>query len=130
MGILKLKENDAKQILIIDDEKAVTDTYEEFLVDSSYSIQITNSPQNAWQKLEKQSFDLIITDLHMPHLGGEELLKIIRKNEKHRGVPVIIASGNCNKLHESQAKRDPSLHLIKKPFQKEEFLKKIVSILK
>ena len=128
MGVKNLDPIEAPRILIIDDDQDILDGYNSYLKGSNYQLTFTKSAQEAWQILEKEKFELVITDLHMPFLNGEELIGIIRKNVIHKKVPMLIASGCTNKIHESQADRDSSLHLIKKPFCSKEFLEKIKSI--
>lgn len=130
MGLKKLNENEAPRILFVDDEREILEAYEEFLDGLGYEITFTNSSQEAWQLLEKNKFDLIVTDLSMPLLNGEELIQIIRKNAFNKSSPIIIASGNSNKIHESQASRDPNLFLLKKPFKKDDLLENIQSFFK
>ena len=130
MRTLKLKHLEAQHILIIDDEVEITKAYTSYLDDPAYSVYATNSAQEAWQELDRNTFDLIITDLNMPHLNGEEFIKVVRKNQKNSSVPIVIASGCTNKIHDSQVQRDSQLFIIKKPFSKKEFLNIIEEALK
>lgn len=130
MSLRKRQENEAPRILVVDDDQQILEAYQSFLEGLGYQLTLLKSPQEAWQILEKTKFDLIVTDLHMPLLNGEELIQIIRKNEVNRAVPIIIASGNSNRIHESQAVRDPNLFLIKKPFTKDQFLENILELIK
>ena len=130
MGLLKNKEIEAPRILIIDDDSNILEIYRGFLGQETFKVTFLTSPQDAWKALETQSFDLIITDLQMPFLDGEELIEIIRKKNEFNKTPIIIASGASNKIHESQAERDPYLFLIKKPFGKDQFLKEIKKVIK
>ncbi|MFT6067742.1 MAG: two-component system sensor histidine kinase and response regulator WspE [Bacteriovoracaceae bacterium] len=130
MSLRQIKANEAPRILIVDDEEMILEAYNDFLDGQDFQVTLTKSPQEAWKILEESRFDLVITDLDMPFLNGEELIEIIRKNVFNRAVPIIIASGNSNKIHESQALRDPSLFLLKKPFTKEELLENIVELFK
>ena len=79
MGLLKNKEIEAPRILIIDDDSNILEIYRGFLGQETFKVTFLKSPQDAWKALEAQSFDLIITDLQMPFLDGEELIEIIRK---------------------------------------------------
>jgi CheY-like chemotaxis protein len=112
-------------ILIVDDEILVTQTYEDFLEGLDLLYTVTNSSQEAWKLIEKNEYDLIITDLDMPYLNGEELLEIIQKNANHKNVPIIIASGTSNKIHELEVQKHTKISLIKKPFSRDVFLDSI-----
>jgi len=125
MGTLKINSDAKPHILLIDDEEEITRAYKAYLENSNCDVFVTNSAQEAWQSLDQNKFDLIVTDLHMPHLNGEEFIKIVRKNIDHKYIPIIIASGCINAIHDSQAERDSRLFVIKKPFGKDDFLKVI-----
>ncbi len=123
MGTLKISSDAKPHILLIDDEKEITNVYKDYLENSDFEVCITNSAQEAWQYLDKNKFDLIVTDIHMPPLNGDEFIKIVRKNIDHKFIPIIIASGCLNAIHESQAQRDENLFVIKKPIGRKDFLK-------
>ena len=61
----------------------------------------------------------------MPHLDGDELLKILRKDHRYAETPVIFATGNANDVHRSKVSRTSNLYLLEKPFSKSEMLKLI-----
>ncbi len=130
MSLRQINQNEAPRILIVDDEEMILEAYNEFLEGQHFQVTLTKSPQEAWKILDESKFDLVITDLDMPLLHGEELIEIIRKNVINRAVPIVIATGNSNKLHESQASRDPNLFLLKKPFTKEDLLGNIFALFK
>ena len=117
-------------ILILDDEKCVTDLYSDFLENESFTLQACNCPQRAWKFIDTNVYDLIITDLKMPRLDGDEFLKIIRNNKNNCSTPVIIATGAASKFHKSLARTDENISLIEKPFSEELFRSLIKSIIK
>ena len=47
-------------------------------------------------KNKPYSFDLIITDLHMPIMNGFELLEKLKKNKKFKNIPVVVMSSSTN----------------------------------
>jgi DNA-binding response OmpR family regulator len=85
-----------KKILIVDDEpdilKSLKDALERRYRD--FRISVASDGQEALKKIqeEAQAPDLIILDLVMPRLSGEELLPILRKNDKTAGIPIIIST--------------------------------------
>jgi CheY-like chemotaxis protein len=109
------------KILILDDEEAVTDLYSDFLEDVPVSIDLCNCPQKAWQQIDTNVYDLIITDIIMPRIDGDEFLKIIRNNKQNSKTPVIIATGVANDLHKSLARTNDNISLIEKPFTQDSF---------
>jgi DNA-binding NarL/FixJ family response regulator len=64
-------------ILIVDDHYFFRDPFREFieLIDDSFQVSIAKDGRSALDKLQQQKFDLVITDLSMPVMGGAELFE-------------------------------------------------------
>ena len=75
-----------KKILVIDDDVHISDMIEEALTKEGYSILKAYSGTEAMYVLSKTSPDLILLDLMLPGLSGEELLP------KIKDIPVIVIS--------------------------------------
>ena len=69
-------EADDRRILIVDDEEPVRRLFVEYLNQANSCASAANA-QDALEILAKESFGLVITDIHMPGLGGIELLRKI-----------------------------------------------------
>jgi two-component system chemotaxis response regulator CheB len=77
------------QILLIDDERAIRRALREILEFENCQVQEAESGVQALQLLEQSNFDLIFSDIKMPHMDGIECIKRLRLMSK---VPVIIVS--------------------------------------
>lgn len=78
------------QILIIDDDKAMCQLLEK-LFEKEYNIITKNDGLSAMYWLVGGNIpDLIITDLDMPNLNGEEFIKNLRKSGYYKDIPFII----------------------------------------
>src|SRR6185369_15904641 len=78
-------------ILLVDDEQDVLFSYSIMFRSAGFSTVLTEvDSRTVLPLMEKQGVDLAVLDLQMPHLGGYELLKLIR--ERHPTVPVIIVT--------------------------------------
>ncbi|MFQ3248585.1 MAG: two-component system response regulator CpxR [Glaciecola sp.] len=75
------------QVLIIDDDQALTQMLAEYLQQNGYGVDVENSPVAAIAKVRDQNFDLLLLDVMMPELDGFETLKKIRSFSV---VPVIM----------------------------------------
>jgi len=80
----------SKNVLIVEDEKPMAHALELKLNNSGFVAKAVYDGQEALDILEKEKFDLIISDLMMPVMDGFELLKQLK--EKSIKIPVIIAS--------------------------------------
>lgn len=79
--------NDSKRILIVEDEAKIVEFIESYLLNSGYTVYKAFSGREALKIFEKQEIDLILLDLMLPDITGEEICLEIRKNS---AVPIIM----------------------------------------
>ena len=83
-----------KTIMICDDDEGILDMLEIVLEDNGYHIIPVQSSLDIYEIIEKEHPDLLLLDLWMPVLSGDQVLKGIRKNPKTQALPVIIISAS------------------------------------
>lgn len=108
-----------KSVLIIDDEVDIADTVSEVLSDLFENISKAKDGEEAYNLVIKQNFDLIISDIMMPKLKGDEFLTKIRMKGVH--TPIIFITGNGNKENLMSALRLGAVDYIEKPFDLDKF---------
>lgn len=79
-------------ILIVDDEKNIREGLGKALEMDGYEVLLAEDGQEAFERVGEDEVDLVIADLKMPRMSGEELLK--RMVETHPTIPVIILTGH------------------------------------
>ncbi|MCP5007346.1 MAG: response regulator [Planctomycetes bacterium] len=102
-------------ILIIDDEKDVCDMLKKLLTQSGYNVNIITKPKRTIQELKKKTYHLIILDLKMPDIKGENLLSEIRK--VNSDILVIILTAYPSLDSAVKTLKDSAFDYIKKPFK-------------
>src|SRR5271157_586586 len=80
------------KILIVDDEPSIRKLLLKYLSGKNYFVETADNGQAALEKLEAESFDLVLTDLRMPKMGGRELLQIMSENFPN--IPKIVLTGH------------------------------------
>lgn len=85
-----------QKILVVDDERAIRNTMHDILVDEGYVVDIADDGQAALDMSTRIAYDLIITDLKMPHLDGLELLRRLHDVELAQSTPVVMISGHAD----------------------------------
>jgi DNA-binding NtrC family response regulator len=80
------------RLLVIDDEKNIREGLAESLTLDGYDVVCAADGDEGWKRFEKGDIDLVITDLRMPGLSGEELMHRILAEIP--GFPVIILTGH------------------------------------
>ena len=118
-----------KTILIIEDDNDFQDIYQLYLQGESYRVLTAVDGKEGLKVLEKETPDLIILDLIMPVMDGEEFYAWLRGQEKWRNMPVIVASVN-DKLPQSMIKLGGVAGNLKKPFPIDALIEKIRANLK
>jgi DNA-binding NtrC family response regulator len=79
-------------ILIVDDEKNIREGLAAALGLDGYAVVTEAVGGEGWKRFQRGDIDLVITDLRMPGLGGEELLRRVISDSP--GVPVIVLTGH------------------------------------
>lgn len=105
-----------KKIMIIDDELDISDVLERFLGrEKNYSINTYSNPNNALQELQREHYDLVLTDIMMPLVNGLDILEQIKQFSPRTKVILMTAYSTDKKIKKSE-----TLHAdgyLEKPFQ-------------
>jgi two-component system, sensor histidine kinase and response regulator len=84
-------------LLLIEDELELQQNLKEILEYNGYTVLTFDNGQEAWQKLENRSVDLILCDIMMPVLDGFQFLRLIRSTERFQNTPFIFLSAKARK---------------------------------
>ncbi|MDR0319887.1 MAG: sigma-54 dependent transcriptional regulator [Treponema sp.] len=101
------------RLLVIDDEKNIRNGLAEFLQGDGYEVVCAENGDEGWNRFTSGDIDLVITDLKMPGLSGDELLKKILTQSP--GFPVIILTGHGTVENAVTAMRDGAWDFLTKP---------------
>jgi len=111
-----MKEN--VKILIVDDEAIMRNLLLKILEQEGYQIALAASFSEAVEKLESDSFGLVLSDVKMPETDGFELLKTIKSRWPH--VAVIMMTGYGDAYTVKEALMLGADEYITKPFKSHE----------
>ena len=106
-----------KRILIVDDEETLTfSLYQSFIMSKeNFEVVTAASGDEAWEKIEEDAFDVVITDITMPGITGIELLKKIKL--KSPDTPVIIMTAYGSDEKKEEAILSGAYEYVEKPFE-------------
>lgn len=105
--------SEKKTVLVVDDEEVIREFLTEVL-DEDFVVQQACDGDEAIELLKKTHFDLIITDLKMPRVSGEEVVKFAC--EKDPSAKVVVISGYSSLYTVSQSVQNGASAFISKPF--------------
>ncbi|MBC8412075.1 MAG: sigma-54-dependent Fis family transcriptional regulator [Nitrospira sp.] len=109
-----------KNILIIDDDREMLDTYVRILENNHYNCTVTQDPALALEKAAQNFPDIVLTELEMPNVKGLEILKAI-KNVDPSAI-VIILTGTATIPGAVDAMKLGAFDYIAKPYSADELL--------
>ncbi|NQT57197.1 MAG: response regulator, partial [Desulfobacteraceae bacterium] len=112
--------NKAIKILVVDDEKSIRDGCHRVLTGKGYDVSTAENGQQALDILTKEAVDIILLDLKMPVMNGEEVLK--KSHDQYPDIPVIIITGHGTVDTAVECMKKGAYDFIPKPFQIDQFL--------
>jgi len=114
-------------VLLVEDSDEVRDLILEILAREGYEVKSTDNGLEAWEILNSETFDLIISDMDIPGMNGPQLFNKLRSDGVR--TPVLLTSGV--KLAQSGLNRSDSsrYRLLCKPFDINEIKKAISELL-
>jgi CheY-like chemotaxis protein len=120
-------------ILLVEDEEDLLFTFKKILIDGGYNIKAFSDSKNALYhlietyKINRNHYDLIITDIRMPNINGIQLYQILTILEPESKILFITGLDSMDEIHSLVSSIKPQ-NVLKKPFGKEHLLQKINDI--
>jgi two-component system, NtrC family, response regulator HydG len=114
------------KILIAEDEDITRKHLIYALKKEGYEVVGTRNGREALEQLEKEYFDILITDVKMPEMGGLELLE--KTKERYRNIEVLIITGFGSIDAAVEAMKKGAFEYITKPFNLDELVIKVKNI--
>jgi PAS domain S-box-containing protein len=118
-----------ERILLVDDEPSIVRMITQMLTRSGYEVIGKTSSASALNVFKKapEQFDLVISDLTMPEISGDQLAQAIKKIRP--GMPIILCTGHSNRMDENKAKELGIEAFIIKPFSRKNITEAISNVL-
>lgn len=112
--------NDKAHILVIDDEKNYLLVLQTLLEDEGYTVTAISDPETALAFLNESEVDVVVTDMKMPKVTGEDVLKSVKKEWPHIPVLIMTAFGSIESAVDVM--KYGAFDYITKPFANDELL--------
>lgn len=117
----------AISVLVVDDEKKMTDVIGSFLESKGFSVSTASSGPEALQAFEKGTFGLVLLDLMLPLLSGEEVCRAIRRKSR---VPIIMLTAKSEEADLVEGLELGADDYITKPFSLKTLFARIEAVLR
>lgn len=112
-----------KRLLLCDDEIHILRATEFKLTRAGFEVRCAGDGQEAWEAMQEECPDMVITDLNMPRMDGIKLIKQMRADERFANVPVVMLTAKGYEVaNESIRDEFRVAHVMTKPFSPRELL--------
>ena len=116
-----------ESILVVEDEPALLDLTCEILIQNGYQVYSAANARQALEILEKESIDLLFSDVIIPEMDGYELAAIVQ--QKYPDIKIQLASGYNDKPLKNMADESLRKLVLSKPYMSKDLLQRIKDIL-
>ena len=117
----------AAKIMVVDDEKQICENVEKILSKNNYEVIHATSAKDALTKMAKDSFSLVISDIVMPQMNGQELVERLIPLQPE--MKVLFISGYSENVFTDRNTLDPGMSYVQKPFTPMELLGRVRHVL-
>jgi DNA-binding NtrC family response regulator len=116
-----------RKALVIDDEQIVLDSVRKILADEDYDVDTSLSGREGLSKAIQKDYDVVLTDIRMPDIGGMRVLRDVKRAKP--ALPVVIITGYATVRSAVQAMKLGAADYLEKPFTPDQLLKAVASAL-
>jgi chemotaxis protein histidine kinase CheA len=117
----------AGRALVVDDSRAIREAMTSMLGSEGWIVDVAEDGARALQMTRQLRYDLVVTDLEMPALGGFELIARLRKDDRFRTTPVVIITSRASPEHRRRARDLGVRALVAKPITRRKLLEALAA---
>jgi chemotaxis protein histidine kinase CheA len=117
----------AGRALVVDDSRAIREAMTSMLGREGWIVDVAEDGARALQMTRQLRYDLVVTDLEMPELGGFELIAHLRKDDRFKTTPIVIITSRANPEHRRRARDLGVRALVAKPITRRKLLEALAA---
>lgn len=118
-----------KKILAVDDSISIRQMVSHTLKDAGYDVETANDGRDALIKVGSTKFDVVISDVNMPNMGGLELVKALRDKPQYKFIPILMLTTETSAEKKKQGKDAGATGWLVKPFNPDTLLKTLKRVI-
>ncbi|MCK6264176.1 response regulator [Vibrio sp. ZSDE26] len=117
------------KILAVDDSISIRQMVSHTLKDAGYEVETANDGSDALKKAQQTKFDVVISDVNMPIMGGFELVRAIRGKPQYKFIPILMLTTETSTEKKQEGKSAGATGWLVKPFNPETLLKTLKRVI-
>ena len=106
-----------RKLLLADDSAAIRKVIELTFSDEGMEVITVPDGRSAFEKMGQVGPDIVLADVYMPEVGGYELCRSIKQDERFAKTPVVLLISSFEPFDEAEARRAGADDVVTKPFQ-------------
>lgn len=110
-----------KRVLVIDDERIVLDSIIKILTEENFEVDVNLSGREGLEWALSKEYDIVLTDLRMPDIGGMRVLRDVKRAKP--AMPVVMITGFGSVKSAVQAMKLGAAEYLEKPFAPDDLVK-------
>ncbi|MCG2722646.1 MAG: response regulator, partial [Thermodesulfovibrionales bacterium] len=119
-----------KKILLVEDDKLQAKITGEYLESAGYDVILADNGKSAIKSVKTESIDLVILDLVLPDINGNEVCRWLKLNEDTRGIPIIMLTAKGSTMDKVQGLHAGADDYLSKPYNETELNARIYASLR
>jgi ATP-dependent Lon protease len=127
LAVRTLRSQKRFSVLVVDDEELARENAKHVLVKLGHQVELATDGLAALKKMENREFDLVITDLKMGRMNGQQLLEAIRTSSPHTATIMITGYATVDSAVDAFTKG--AAHYLAKPYKLDELRGAVTRIL-
>ena len=104
-----------RRIVIVDDEATVIRILRRALEQAGYSVESARNGLEALEAIARQDPDVLVTDIEMPRMTGQQMCQALHKQRPDRSFPIFVVTSLTAIEHRAWSAEIPNLFFLEKP---------------
>lgn len=115
-----------KRILVAEDSITIRTLLRNFIENAGFEVRMAVDGMEAYELIQNETFDLVVTDIEMPRMNGFELTAKIRDDKRHSDLPIILVTAlETNEDKQKGMEVGANAYIIKSSFEKSTLIETI-----
>ena len=119
-----------KEVLVIDDERDVTNLIKVNLEDQGYDVFVAYNGPDAIAIARERKPEVIMLDLAMPGMDGFSVMKVLKQDKETEHIPIIVLTGHDTKGYKQKSLMLGAAQYMTKPFSEKDIVEEIKKVIK
>ena len=119
----------ATKVLIVEDDLLNRMFYEAVFKQRDYQLMVVDDGADVMEAVDNFRPDLITMDIHLPHVSGRKLIRMIKRQDETRHIPILAITAYAGKQDEAEIRRAGAAGYLAKPLSIDKLLGEVDALL-